>query len=377
MGRTDNEIDCLVDDSDLLIKYQVRAGVAVNPDFIKLTSDIARKREAQVDVETGSINQLRLLLNSSLRLTPHINLIDVGSKWRPFHTSRLFSTFFCMMTTLIVIGAMFSTYVYIRQVGILGELTDVSKWDLEHKVHRIDAADPRLVGTPIYTDQLDELLSYNAKLQEYEREYDDWYNNPIIRAVLSGHRLINAPSQKAIGGPKYNDTRLDSAPQSPAALQTPANDVQSADATQKFLIANNLGSIYQEIYGPKVSPDDHRTETEISYLGESLDWLGSFVLPGLYGLIGILIYELRRVLDPLLPSTPMERILVRCTLGAFAGLSLTFLLRPFEIGHDKAFTSISTFGVAFLLGFSLDGFFTVLDRLVKGISKIAFASAKL
>jgi hypothetical protein len=96
-----------------------------------------------------------------------------------------------------------------------------------------------------------------------------------------------------------------------------------------------------------------------------LDGLGLWYLPALYGMLGAIIFHMRRFLDPNIPTPSWIRSTYRIFLGAFAGIIVVWFWVPApQKGSEQAFSTLSSFGVAFLVGFSIDIFFQVMDRLV-------------
>jgi hypothetical protein len=112
-----------------------------------------------------------------------------------------------------------------------------------------------------------------------------------------------------------------------------------------------------------------------SYWKPKIEVLGLWILPALYGALGSLIYYMRSILSPLLPNPSFDRVAHRVALGAFAGISVAWFWSPSGADNlNVGDLSLSVFTIAFLLGFSVDVFFTLLDRLVTlakgGISKL-------
>jgi hypothetical protein len=90
------------------------------------------------------------------------------------------------------------------------------------------------------------------------------------------------------------------------------------------------------------------------------------VLPMLYGALGSLMYFMRRVMDPLLPNPKFLRAVHRVALGALAGMVLAWLWDGM-FAENGAISTIGfgLFTLAFIFGFSIDVFFTLLERMVK------------
>ena len=98
--------------------------------------------------------------------------------------------------------------------------------------------------------------------------------------------------------------------------------------------------------------------------------MGSWVLPSFYGMLGAVIFHMRRFLDPTLPNPSWLRVIYRTLLGGFAGVIIVWFLTPSSQKLTQpAFATLTSFGLAFLVGFSTDVFFQALDRLVNYLSQ--------
>jgi hypothetical protein len=102
---------------------------------------------------------------------------------------------------------------------------------------------------------------------------------------------------------------------------------------------------------------------------DKLNLYSMIILPAVYGALGAIVFFMRPLLNPRLPNPGMTHTLYRIALGALAGMILAWLGMGM-FGTDEAFKSVGLglFAVAFILGFSIDVFFDLLDRLV-GISR--------
>ena len=102
-----------------------------------------------------------------------------------------------------------------------------------------------------------------------------------------------------------------------------------------------------------------------------LSLLGYWVLPGLYGMLGAIIFLMRRILDPSLPSPTWLRFPFRIIMGGFAGIIIAWFWSPSAPQPSlPAFSSLGTFGLAFMIGYSTDFFFIALDKLVAYLSQL-------
>jgi len=100
--------------------------------------------------------------------------------------------------------------------------------------------------------------------------------------------------------------------------------------------------------------------------------LVSWMLPGLYGLLGACVFLMRELL--LVNKTrgdarivDMLSLLLRVALGGLAGIIVGWFWVPTSPTPASSAIEVSSisFGVAFLAGFSIDSLFALLDRLLK------------
>ncbi len=145
----------------------------------------------------------------------------------------------------------------------------------------------------------------------------------------------------------------------------PAADIDAYESSWScFLI--RLGVDQQQlVYSPW--PVIYETRSKVNML---MTWL----LPGLYGLLGACVYLMRDMLrspdDRLDPANPVLHnlsLLLRIALGGLAGIIIGWFSVPASITSGAAAPPISSipFGVAFLAGFSIETLFSLLDRLNK------------
>ncbi|RJT39363.1 hypothetical protein D3227_14305 [Mesorhizobium waimense] len=98
---------------------------------------------------------------------------------------------------------------------------------------------------------------------------------------------------------------------------------------------------------------------------DAIDPYAVWILPCLYAALGSMIYYMRLILDTTQPNPPVYRIAHRMALAALAGMILAWFWGP-TFGNNSEFKSVGfgLFTFAFVVGFSIDVFFALLDRLV-------------
>jgi len=98
-------------------------------------------------------------------------------------------------------------------------------------------------------------------------------------------------------------------------------------------------------------------------------FVGGFLLPVLYGMLGAIAFVLRRLSDETAAgeetSALKRKYSLRVPIGALSGLAAGWLLQP-STGSVTA--SLSPFALAFVAGYSADLVFAAMDRIVGAFS---------
>ena len=112
----------------------------------------------------------------------------------------------------------------------------------------------------------------------------------------------------------------------------------------------------------------NRTERLKHRASQRIDFLEKFIIPILLGALGSVIYTLRSMVGAIRQSTYTKHFasmsLVRISLGTIAGL-LGVMVFPSEMLPGK---EVFPLALPLLLGYAVEIFFTVMDRLVKAFT---------
>lgn len=102
-------------------------------------------------------------------------------------------------------------------------------------------------------------------------------------------------------------------------------------------------------------------------LRQSLDVLGRWMLPGIYGALGAILFTMRSFLNPIVPDPKPATVFLRMFLGAFAGVIVGWFWAPDASATLEVTDSVSLglLTIAFMFGFAIDVFFALLDRAVQ------------
>jgi len=181
---------------------------------------------------------------------------------------------------------------------------------------------------------------------------------------------VSAPTVDATPAPAAGLACLSGPDSSPQTAS--AQDQIKASEEQRFcfLEEEGLRAVAMET-SQDIATQPQHISILIASARQIIELYGVFILPTLYGMMGTLVFELRNILNPMRPNAKAERIVVRTLLGGLAGLSIMFLFKPIQAaGGNTLPTGVAVFGIAFILGFSIDVFFSLLDRLVNTVSQM-------
>jgi hypothetical protein len=121
----------------------------------------------------------------------------------------------------------------------------------------------------------------------------------------------------------------------------------------------------------------HAPWTNIYQIKAKINLLVTWLLPGLYGLLGACVFLLRDLVlsrngkfsqDKRIVSVLL--MVLRIALGGLAGIIIGWFWLPAPVGNENSVVipiSSIPFGLAFMAGFSIDTLFSLLDRVNKTI----------
>jgi hypothetical protein len=385
--KNSSELRDLVSDAKRIIAYATRNGVILQPELLTATyrveAHLANERELTNEDKIALITQLNLAANAIRPVT----LIDLGSRWRPFSGGRNSMAVRAAVSVLaiaIIALAGYYTNVYMAAGQALAELTSIQAQapaDKAARLYRMYLHNPHLfTDIPGESDDLhyepylrgkEDLSNLDADILTTQTEVFrlDQRSN-LFASLKSLWKKSSRPAQAAIArattpvvaspaaAPSVKEVDAAAAPQAPDLPQS----------EEDFLIRIGAPNV-ATLVDPTYSASQSTLAFQVEKVRELVESLGDLVLPTLFGMIGTIVFELRRMLNPMAPNEAVERMIVRTALGGLAGLSITFILKPLHVMQDGAHAGMAVFAAAFLLGFSIDVFFSILDKLVTTLSQ--------
>ncbi len=125
---------------------------------------------------------------------------------------------------------------------------------------------------------------------------------------------------------------------------------------------------------PVFPSDAAETRTQATLL---LDFLSNYLLPLLYGWAGAMVYIVRRLTGEMSSLTFLPgNLAVRAWLGCIAGLAIGWFYHPTTTTTTaESITNLGPLALAFLAGFGVEIFFSMLDRFVNAFTESRSAPA--
>lgn len=221
---------------------------------------------------------------------------------------------------------------------------------------------------------LHELIELNTSIEDVERRYMEYQSksgNPIVRSLPNflldyfgqGRIETQAASERqnsTTPDVKYycgfgSDNESES-----AKFYVPKGREYALGMSVSEMLEQackyNLSNIFLTI--PNV-------DRWAFYIRSAIAPYGAWILPSLYAALGAFIFYLRQTLDENQANPKIGVVVLRVALAGLAGIIVGWFWQP-GIGTDKAVQSagIGLFTVAFIIGFSIEIFFNLLNRLV-------------
>ena len=242
--------------------------------------------------------------------------------------------------------------------------------DDARRVYEKRVAVQELLREAKHTRYIPEVLEYHGPclLQDVVRMVND--TAPTVPPsegcpAPSSHVILNVSEFKPItckaAGPRPNPNDRGAKADRKIDVDTYRHDFDC------FLMSLQLQSAYDYPMDPLI----YATRNKVNLL---ISWL----LPGLYGLLGACVFLMRRMLHINEPGRNLARIRVvhvlslvlRVALGGLAGIIIGWFWVPTSLTANSSAISVSSvpFGIAFLAGFSIDSMFALLEGLVKNFN---------
>jgi len=386
----------LLMDAKRVAAYGQRTGRLT--DFELLSAIAAVDALPQPTWNAPEVLALQAALNRAAHTIAPTGIADLRSGWDPFSPpkSRPAPIIFIGLTFLLMIFTAIATLDYNQGKDLIAGIETLHEADpraasksiLRQLMAAVVLADSeneappsaltRAVLDETHLSLINELHRIDDRLELYINRTSSFRGtHPLPNEIINGTvraigRVLGVipedKSQQPDYGP-YNqcETIGDEEPQ---VFKTNFRDTSIAKVMTSF----HMGSVdivcaEKLSYHPLTLPDYE------PFAQDMRDWVkfwGLWYLPALYGALGAALYYMRRILDTTIPDPPLIRILHRVALGAFAGVIVTWFWSPELEGSDGiANIGVTAFTLAFLIGFSVEVLFALLDRTVATLIEMA------
>jgi hypothetical protein len=410
----------LLADARILAAHASGQGLTIDPAkraALLLADEKIRNGQFSVDDEQN----LNALISELARLAKPASLEDLraaADKKRGVRNIVRLSTVLPFVTIVLVFLVIGLTTNFTAITGGIAELKSLEQehyWDKLEHAQRIYAGFPgndRNVQEKAYSDlanEISKLRDVAGGLVLAEAEIipiidqtsggprwcyltfhfyglDGWCSGsvPVVAASSAATSNPNTPETAARSpGASSSVTPTASptatAPASPESITpTSASGSDVPSATVVVQLGKTLSDDIQfaAVFGLSiVSPN----QMQYAYLSrrqaESVAiFLGSSILPLLYGLLGASVFLMRQMFGESQPGTvvavTMAKAILRLGLGGIAGLAIGWFWVPDASKSVSEISKLSTapFALAFLAGFSIELLFSLLDRIIAALN---------
>ena len=159
-------------------------------------------------------------------------------------------------------------------------------------------------------------------------------------------------------------------PSAPLAVAG-AVPVESQEVIERRIEQNQLDRrAYARLASGLVWLPSEQLEVSLATLEIVLDFLATYVLPALYGLLGACAFVLRQLSTDIgqlrFANDLRVRYTLRLNIGLLAGLAVGWFITPDQ--NASVIANLSPLALAFVAGYGSDLLFAVLDRIVNAFS---------
>jgi hypothetical protein len=374
-------LDELIADAKLVAAYGQRSGRLRDNELISAIAAIDKIPSPSWNEPTAVA--LQSALDRAINNISPTTLGDLKDKnWDPFAPSAARGTqrrqiAFVVFSLLLMFITGYSTLVYNRGSSVVSAIEQLMSDQPRSAVNTIvrqlatSVATPQTVASTTgdttttatvpgesYFTLIEDLHAYDERFNTYRQQASGFLaENPLPHELPS--RLLWPASDYS--GPAYDLCK-------DVAATAPTIKASLTGATLPDILKQMRFFQYQVFCAEGIKTGDFGASDYMGFTYAMRWWIsawGLLYLPALYGAFGATIYYMRRILDPTLPDPTLMHFIHRVALGAFAGVIVTWFWAPND-ALATSFTSVglTLFTVAFIVGFSVDILFALLERFV-------------
>ena len=403
----------LLSDARLVLTYAVRAGRL--PDDA-LPNAIAALEGASPGDAVSKIAPLAAALNAVVRAIAPMTLVDLRAGRSPFdapHRNTRHLQIAVGVFTILMIGsvAYFTQVLHQEDMALqaLRRIQDARPLEKLNNVRKMAQKEGVLGKQDSQYDQYQRSIAELRDLQDKIAGAHELAHTIMHRPAFPlAWALSSLPTGTASGsanmpGPAVAEARSatsdvpgapampvtapspnDAAPDPVAALRGACTDFETAapvkanppvdaatqalgaqawlcrvlfDVSDEFRFSTMLGLGFYSYSLPPTSSLTYQIQADMAALN-------GWTLPLLYGFLGAAVFLMRNILDTRTPHIEVFSSILRIALGGIAGIVIGWFWVPGPSKNaELAAITSAPFALAFLVGFSIDILFSLLDRL--------------
>jgi hypothetical protein len=412
----------LLADAELVALYGQRSGKLSDT---KLAVAIQQAHQVQPGLEWGSAAavDLQTALSEAIRVIEPVTLVDLHN-WNPFDAaaeaseqrSNMTRVGFVTIAVILMLCCGYYTIWYKTATQLLANIASATTEQQNLIINETffslvgdkpnvspeDFKNPNSIINNAIRQKIAQLQDIEKEIQKNRKDYNSvnlylfpaipffyyvksyFATEPNLALPYLGNpacdqQAIEAVLQQTAPSP----ATLDNAKPTPAAVAGVSSDPsgvgtiiqpRQGDDEEAQQVAGLKSSVQRNqrisndircILGLQAITQFNQFKLDVGALKMTIEVVGIWVLPGLYGALGAMMYFMRWFLNQMRPNPGFGRVVLRVSLSTFAGIAVGWFWSP-SLSENLAPNEITlgVLAIAFLVGFSIDVFFALLDRMV-------------
>jgi hypothetical protein len=392
-------LDQLLEDAILVAAFGQRAGKLSDSSLFEAIQ--RAKANPKLGWHSPEVASLQSSLNDASRAIHPVTLIDLKYGWNPFVKRPSFfrrlspSRILFIVLAFVLISVSIHYTQWQKRAESIIDVFENGIVDEENRIH-FEIVDEYLVEfDKNKIDELEERSEFMEMLrnahkiservwsaQEEYREVTDLYFrltgaiieqdvNILIKDYNEYKNISNVPpkARPPISDMHYCVKRIQNALNPDDIINDMSNDLSIVlNKLNKYSTEDSVGVDFIKCLTGSIRPVSGVKYDEAD-LRQNIEFVSLWLLPAIFGMFGAVVYQLRACLDRMRPDPRIGRAIMRIVLGALGGIAFGWFWSP--DGTDGLLPPtlpLGAYAIAFLIGYSIDIFYSLVDRVVVSIS---------